>query len=319
MYTFKLLLSTIGIIGAVLAPSPARCSSPPIKEGQFYLTTADGVTIFVRHKYTTRAHKVPVLLVHGTWGNSQTWDFPGRSVMDYLAVRGYDTYALDMRGMGMSARPASYFTIGLPQRVGDVAAVATYILSTTGRQPVVIGHSQGAWVTTLLAASHPELVAGVGLSGMPGNGLYTTPDLIALLQAVIASGTDRVALPPEIAYLLAFGHDPVTGSPTVNAETFQTFYGMLEADSILAIAQQGLPGFFESVMAPAVSAVHVRALVVDGAYDFQVGEARATALYNALGSQQKQLLIFPRNTHFWFLEDNFHATMRAFDEFLSGF
>ena len=114
MYTFKLLLSTIGIIGAVLAPAPARCSSPPIKEGQFYLTTADGVSIFVRHKYTTRAHKVPVLLVHGTWGNSQTWDFPGRSVMDYLAVRGYDTYALDMRGMGMSARPASYYTIGLP-------------------------------------------------------------------------------------------------------------------------------------------------------------------------------------------------------------
>ena len=154
---------------------------------------------------------------------------------------------------------------------------------------------------------------------MPGNGLYTTPDLIALLQTVIASGADRVALPPEIAYLLAFGHDPVTGSPTVNTKTFETFYGMLEADSIPAIVQQGLPGFFESVMAPALSAVHVPALVVDGAHDFQIGEARATALYNALGSQQKQLLIFPRNTHFWFLEDNFHATMRAFDEFLSGF
>jgi pimeloyl-ACP methyl ester carboxylesterase len=32
--------------------------------------------------------KVPVLLIHGTWGNAQTWDFPRRSVMDYLASGG---------------------------------------------------------------------------------------------------------------------------------------------------------------------------------------------------------------------------------------
>jgi pimeloyl-ACP methyl ester carboxylesterase len=237
--------------------------------------------------------------------------------MDYLALRGYDVYALDMRGMGMSTRPANYFTIGLPERVGDVAAAATYILTATGRQPVIIGHSQGAWVTTLLAASHPELVAGIGLSGMPGNGLYTPPELIALLEAVIASGADRIALPPEIAYLLAFGYDPVTGSPTVNAETFETFYAMLEADSIPAIAAGTRDSL--DLNGPALTAVQVPALVVDGAYDFSIGEARATALYNALGSQQKQLLIFPRNTHFWFLEDNFHSTMRAFDEFLSAF
>ena len=270
MRTPKLLLSIMAIAGLVAAPSPAQCSPPPIEEHQFYVTTADGLSIFVRQKHRTGGNKVPVLLVHGTWGNSQTWDFPGRSVMDYLALRGYDVYALDMRGMGMSTRPANYFTIGLPERVGDVAAAATYILTTTGRQPVIIGHSQGAWVTTLLAASHPELVAGIGLSGMPGNGLYTPPDLIALLEAVIESGADRVAPPPpEIAYLLAFGYDPVTGSPTVNAETFETFYAMLEADSVPALVQQGLPGFFETVMAPALPAVQVPALVVDGAYDFQ--------------------------------------------------
>jgi len=30
-------------------------------------------------------------------------------VMDYLAVRGYDVYALDLRGMGTSDHPANYF------------------------------------------------------------------------------------------------------------------------------------------------------------------------------------------------------------------
>src|SRR6266496_5585209 len=96
------------IAGLVVAPSPAQCSPPPINERQYYVTTADGVSIFVREKSITNGNKIPVLLVHGTWANSQTWDFPGRSVMDYLALRGYDAYALDMRGMGMSTRPANY-------------------------------------------------------------------------------------------------------------------------------------------------------------------------------------------------------------------
>ena len=64
---------------------------------------------------------------------------------------------------------------------------------------------------------------------------------------------------------------------------------------------------------------HVPALVVDGALDPLVGVDRAQALFNALGSTNKQLVIFPRNSHGWFLEDNHDANLRVVDRFLTQF
>jgi hypothetical protein len=111
---------------------------------------SDNYSIHVSHKAGAHPSKVPVLLIHGSWGNAQTWNFPGRSVMDYLTVRGYDVYALDLRGMGESiprpTGPADYFPIDIFGRVRDAAAVAGYIRNNTGRVPVVMGWSHGGIV-----------------------------------------------------------------------------------------------------------------------------------------------------------------------------
>jgi pimeloyl-ACP methyl ester carboxylesterase len=62
------------------------------------------------------------------------------------------------------------------------------------------------------------------------------------------------------------------------------------------------------------------ALVVDGALDPLVGEDLAEQLFDVLtGTTNKQLIVFPRNSHAWFLEDDFNATQRVFDRFLSQF
>jgi hypothetical protein len=40
---------------------------------------------------------------------------------------------------------------------------------------------------------------------------------------------------------------------------------------------------------------------------------------HALGSENKDLIIFNQNAHAWFVEDNYEATQsQAFDEFLGG-
>jgi alpha-beta hydrolase superfamily lysophospholipase len=65
--------------------------------------------------------------------------------------------------------------------------------------------------------------------------------------------------------------------------------------------------------------ITVPALVVDGALDLLVGEDLADALFVSLGSTNKKLIVFPRNSHGWFLEDNHDATMRVFDHFLAQF
>jgi alpha-beta hydrolase superfamily lysophospholipase len=71
--------------------------------------------------------------------------------------------------------------------------------------------------------------------------------------------------------------------------------------------------------------ITVPALVVDGALDRLTGAdasqtlLNAQTLFNDLASTNKQLIIFPRNSHGWFLEDNHDATDRVFDQFLSQF
>ena len=110
---------------------PAAAASSTIQSHEFFVETSDHVSIHVSEKVRSGGtKKVPILLVHALWNNSQSWDFPGRSVMNYLATNGYDVYALDMRGMGESERPLDYNTIGLLDRVKDLEAVASYIKNT---------------------------------------------------------------------------------------------------------------------------------------------------------------------------------------------
>jgi hypothetical protein len=132
---------------------PARAQQSVVQLPDIYVTS-DNYSIHVSHKADAHPSKVPVLLIHGSWGNAQTWDFPGRSVMDYLAVRGYDVYALDLRGMGKSiprpTGPTAYFPIDILGRVRDAAAVAGYIRNNTGARTRCHGLESGradCWVT----------------------------------------------------------------------------------------------------------------------------------------------------------------------------
>jgi pimeloyl-ACP methyl ester carboxylesterase len=310
---------------------PAAAASSTIKSKDYSVETKDGVSIHVSEKVLRSGgtKKVPILLVHSLWTNSHTWDFPGRSVMNYLATNGYDVYALDLRGMGESERPVppdDYNTIGLLDRVKDLEAVARFIKERHKRPPVVLGYSQGGALTGVLAASRPKLVSGVGLFSVPGNGFFVPPEFDPLVDYLITSGEDHFLPSPDQLYFLDFGIDPVTGRPTISDAAFRTHYSMSEEDSVRAILELASPEntayatFYQDNITPSWSQIEAPALVVNGALDPTVGEERARALYDALGSENKDLIIFKRNAHAWFVEDNYKATQsRAFDEFLEQF
>jgi pimeloyl-ACP methyl ester carboxylesterase len=315
--------------------SPAKAQQPIVQSSDFLVHFTDNITnepisINVHRKIAANPAKIPVLLIHGTWCDGRVWDFPGRSVMDYLALRGYDVYALDMRGMGQSPY-SDYSKIALESRLQDAIAVASYIVSPThtGRSPVVIGWSQGGVIAGMLAtyaAAHaPQLVAGVGLFSV-GDGPFITPapfqqPIQILVNTAIANHTYKFPLTPDEYFAALFGTDPVTGQLTISADAFATYLTFTEPDAVPAILELAgaLPFFTTSPLAPAWGTIRVPALVVDGALDPLVGADNAQALFNALGSAQKQLIVFPRNSHGWFLEDNFAATQRVFDRFLMEF
>ena len=172
----------------------------------------------------------------------------------------------------------------------------------------------------MLAASRPDLVSGVGLFSVPANGFFLPPEFQDLAAALVASGEDHFLPLPEDVYTLGFGFDPVTGRPTISDAAFGTYYSLSEPDSVQVILEMMSPDFFQATIIPSWSRIQAPALVVDGAQDLVVGEERARALYGALGSENKDLIIFNRNAHAWFVEDNYKATQsQAFDEFLEQF
>jgi lipase len=116
----------------------------PVAGGSLRVTTWEGTG-------------TPVLAIHGITSSSHTWPFLAGE-LDAPVI------APDLRGRGRSnALPPPY---GMAAHAADCAAV----IEAAADQPVVVvGHSMGAFVATVLAASRPELVRSLVLvdGGLP--------------------------------------------------------------------------------------------------------------------------------------------------------
>ncbi|MGO9333277.1 MAG: alpha/beta fold hydrolase [Acidimicrobiales bacterium] len=95
-----------------------------------------------------------VLALHG-------WRRDHRDFDTVLAPPGMDAIALDLPGFGSAPPPDAVW--GTPDYAGAVAAV----LEEMEARVVVLGHSFGGRVAVHLAASRPDRIAGLVLSGAP--------------------------------------------------------------------------------------------------------------------------------------------------------
>lgn len=130
-----------------------------------------------------------VVLLHGTTASLGVWD----PVVELLggAVR---TIAVDQRGHGRSGRPAAGY--GAAEYCGDVLA----LLRERVRGPAVVaGHSLGARNAVVLAAAHPDAVAGVvAVDYTP----FTEPRVLDDLETRVRGGDRAFATEAEVeAYL----------------------------------------------------------------------------------------------------------------------
>jgi pimeloyl-ACP methyl ester carboxylesterase len=99
----------------------------------------------------------PVLAIHGITSSSRTWSFVARALDNPVL-------APDLRGRGRSNHlPGPW---GMAQHAEDCAEV---VAASGGVPLVVVGHSMGGFVATVLAARRPDLVRGIVLvdGGLP--------------------------------------------------------------------------------------------------------------------------------------------------------
>ena len=106
-----LLVSTFLATGLFASP-PANAKEPKLETSEAMIPSGDaGIQLFVRNKHLagreSSSDKI-LLFVHGaTYPAETAFDLPieGMSMMDLIAMRGYDVYLVDVRGYGRSTRP----------------------------------------------------------------------------------------------------------------------------------------------------------------------------------------------------------------------
>ena len=112
----------------------------------------------------------PVLAVHGITSSSRSWPFLAEALDNPV-------FAPDLRGRGRSNQLPG--PVGIAQHAEDCAAV---IAATGGVPLIVVGHSMGGFVATVLAARRPDLVRGLVL--VDGGRPFPAADATATLAGL---------------------------------------------------------------------------------------------------------------------------------------
>jgi len=114
----------------------------------------------------------PVLLVHGQPGLGRDWQAVAQRLADHRLL------IVDRPGYGRSA--------GATATIEENAALLAALLRERGAVPAtVVGHSYGGGIAIVLAARHPDLVAGLVLAGSTG-------------RADALTGADRLMAVPAV-------------------------------------------------------------------------------------------------------------------------
>ncbi|HPO13400.1 MAG TPA: alpha/beta hydrolase [Candidatus Hydrogenedentes bacterium] len=141
----------------------------------YTVTTPDLWKLRVCRYRKGRMEGEPILFVHGFNSNQHNFTCPdGKSMVDYLSGRGYDCWAVDLRGCRSSVAPFEHSLADTAMDdyvMNDIPAVIQFIRKTTGYAKVHwVGHSMGGMLLYAYELVHgPQYIAsGVTLGGPVG-------------------------------------------------------------------------------------------------------------------------------------------------------
>src|SRR5215469_14172471 len=130
----------------------------------------------------------PLLLVHGFTGAKE--DFT--PWLDPLAAQGWHAVAPDLRGHGLSSKPAMESAYSFELMADDMLRLADAL---GWERFVLLGHSMGGMVVQFLALAAPSRLAGLILMDTAHGPLkHLDPDLIDMAVSIVrGQGMDALA------------------------------------------------------------------------------------------------------------------------------
>jgi pimeloyl-ACP methyl ester carboxylesterase len=223
-------------------PATARSSKLPHQaplqandtaiHGNEHWTTVGGERLFLWQKGPVAgASRGTVLLVHGSsMGSQASFDVeaPGvadSSLMNWLALRGFEVWCYDSRGYGRSGRPDGFLAT-IADGADDLAAASAYIEASTRAGPLLVyGVSSGALRAGLFAERHPERVKRL------------------ILDALVWTGKDSPTLAQRRKHLPEFLAHP---RRPLNAAFLQSIFSRDRAETVRT---EMIQPFIEAVLA----------------------------------------------------------------------
>jgi pimeloyl-ACP methyl ester carboxylesterase len=183
----------------------------------------------VRVRGTGRPRPAALLFVHGMWGGAWVWE----RWLPFFAARGWDGYALNLRGRAGSRPVADIGRVPLADYIEDAAAAARRLGDV-----VVVGHSMGGLIAQALAATLRP-VAAVAVTPAAPRGIWAlrTPGLVlAALRYAPALARSRPLLPSRrVMARLALGQ--------LAPDERESVYGKLVPESARQARDLALRGF----------------------------------------------------------------------------
>jgi acylglycerol lipase len=240
-----------------------------------------GLSMHVRSWRPAVAARGAVIIVPGF--NSHSADYGW--VAEQLSAVGLAVYALDLRGRGKSDGERFYVDT-FDEYVSDVAAIAVVVKAREGALPTyVLGHSAGGVVSCLYAIDHQAELAGLICESFAFR--VPAPDF----ALAVLKGLSHIAPHAHVLRLKNedFSRDPtvvarMNDDPLIAHETqpTKTVAAMVRADERL---EQEFPN------------LRLPLLILHGTADKATKPGGSQAFYEAAGSRDKTLKLYPGSFH----------------------
>jgi pimeloyl-ACP methyl ester carboxylesterase len=170
----------------------------------------------------TKFSELPLVFVHGACHGAWCWE---KYYLDYFSQKGYDCYALDLRGHGNSEGKERLNEFSLGDYVEDVLQV----MSGLKGKPILIGHSMGGAIVQKLIGDHQNMASGAVLLAPAVAGGFTYDEMMQMLppetnEAVREKFMNRELPEPEEMVDMFF-NDRLT------AEEMDAYTALIQAES----------------------------------------------------------------------------------------
>ena len=265
------------------------------------LAGAKGLRIFAQTWLPEGHPRDQVVIAHGYAEHSGRYEH----VAGFLNREGFAVHALDHHGHGRS-EGATAVIERFAQAVADIDALVEKVRAESGQATVkLIGHSMGGSLALNYALGHPQRLSGLVLSGpaIAGNLPRTQRALLAVLSRIAPRAgmiqLDGSAVSRDPAVVAAYEADPLVHRGKVPA---RTLYEMIKA-------AESYP--------ERVAALKVPCLLMHGGADRLVRVADTKPLFDAIGSPDKTIRIWPGFYHEIFNEPEQDEVLRVTADWLA--